>query len=115
MTTADSRIWIGLVEVRPAPGSDVFGSDPGAYANVLALAADEAGYRRAVVDVMPEYGAIVVKIDDVETFDDRLRYGHASEQIVEAADELGPENPVSVDRFYIYEEDEEDEPGLKSV
>ena len=38
------EVWIGLVEVVPEEGNDIFDGAPGAYANVLALAESVEDY-----------------------------------------------------------------------
>jgi len=38
------EVWIGLVEVVPEEGNDIFDGAPGGYANVLAIAASVEDY-----------------------------------------------------------------------
>jgi hypothetical protein len=78
--------WIGLVTVRPAPGTDPWDGAPGAYAHGLALAEDAASHVAAVIEFYATEGFVVEEVEEVESLGDRLRDGHASREIVEVAE-----------------------------
>ena len=51
-SASSTELWIGLAKVRQRGRSGVLGNADGAYANVMALAANKAGFRKQVKDAV---------------------------------------------------------------
>jgi hypothetical protein len=110
MTSGPSQPWIGLVEVEPWPGNTIFDLDPGAFSNVLCLAADETGYREKVAHELGKLGLKVVSCEGVEPLAERRLNGfpdEVSDEILKLSLDLSETSPVLYDTFYVYKSVEE--------
>jgi hypothetical protein len=98
------ELWTSRVDVVPNEGNDIFGSDPGAFSNVLALAEGQDEFRSLVTVFFAELGL------EVRTFDEIYPVRAASSvppALVTLADGVTEAAPVSYDTFYVYESEDE--------
>lgn len=100
---SNRRAWMGIVDLRSGPGYDIFEGAPGAYANVLCLAHDEAQYHRMVREAFRDMNLQVQGIVDVK----RVERPILDEELQTLVGELSEASPVVYDTFYIYESEEE--------
>lgn len=109
MTDQTNReVWIGLVEVAPEEGSDIFDGAPGAYANVLAIASSVDDYMAVTAPALLRAGVIAVGVENPEPLRARHSRGELSDEMLGLA-ERAREGHVVWDTFYVFEaEDEED-------
>ena len=66
-------VWVGLVELRPLPGNDTLGDDPGAFANAVTVAADAEDFGTRVANFFIGEGFELISLESVETLADRGR------------------------------------------
>jgi hypothetical protein len=105
---ANREVWIGLVEVVPEEGNDIFDGAPGAYASVLAIAASVEDYMAVTAPALLRQGLIAVGVDDPEPLRERKSRAQLSEEILDL-DERARKGDVVWDTFYVFEaEDEQD-------
>jgi hypothetical protein len=108
MSEQSSEVWIGLVHVRPLLGSEDRFNGPGAYTNMLALAASLEDYSEKVTATADADHLVVIAIEDAEPLCERMAEYEVSEEIVNlAAVALG--GAVVGDNFFVYLSDEDDE------
>lgn len=105
-TQEDLDVWVGTADLKPVAGNDIFEEADGAVTNVCALARDEAGYRRAVVETFRELGLNVVEIDDIEPFQNRAQDLEPDSNSFEIAAGVSRTTPLVYDEFYVYESEE---------
>ena len=91
-----SQKWIGLANVTPKPGNDLLGTGPGAFVVSIAWANSARDYFRKVVDVLNEEGFDVVQIEDIDTFEDRIKNQTVASEILELAEQVTEDDPVSL-------------------
>ncbi len=99
------QLWIGLIEVRPLGGCEVFDDTRGAFTNVVTWAADASEYGRKAASLMEELLLFIVSIENPEPVGRRrARQGSLEESIDEIVSdaELNPQ-AVVYDTFYTYE------------
>ncbi|WP_396593139.1 hypothetical protein [Brevundimonas sp. R86498] len=95
--------WWGTLHLRPASGaSDAFDGAVGAYANVVALATDQAGYRAAVEREMAVLGLVVVEVEKSEP----LSADESDSELADLRDELTAATPVRYQTFDTYKFDD---------
>jgi hypothetical protein len=100
------EVWIGLVEVVPEEGNDIFDGAPGGYSNVLALANSVEDYMTVTAPALLSIGLIAVGVDDPEPLRQRQSWADLADEIVRLGEEArGGE--VVWDTFYVFETDED--------
>jgi hypothetical protein len=97
------EIWIGLVEVSPLEGNDIFDGAPGAFTNVLAEADGLDGFRASVLMALEREGLTVIEIEDAEPLRERLAEFEVDEEILRLAPEAA--SNVVWHTFHVYESD----------
>jgi hypothetical protein len=99
------RPWYSVLHVRPLPGREatLAGCSTGAYAAVLALAADEAEYRQRVTAEMESLGLFVAELEDLEPYEP---HENDSDNVRLCAAKLSDEWPVQYRDFHNYPHDE---------
>lgn len=95
-------VWIGLVDLRPMPGNDIFEGGIGAVTNACALGRGETDYRRLVEAAFGGMGLKVGEIEDLALFRDRAHHLDFDNDLFEVASGLTPTDPVAHDRFNVY-------------
>jgi hypothetical protein len=101
------EVWIGLANVRPRPGNEIFDDAPGAYVNFVALADTLDDARRAVTSHFDDLRFDVREIDDLEPPDERLDRRGVSDEMLDLVTELSRSTLVVNHLFHIYETEEE--------
>lgn len=101
------EVWIGLADVRPRPGNDVFDDAPGAYTSFVALADDRDDALRVVAFHFDRLGFETKEIEDLEPIEDRLDSHGVSDEILDLVTELSRTTAVVHGVFHIYETEEE--------
>jgi hypothetical protein len=100
------EVWIGLVEVVPEDGNDIFGGAPGAYANVLAVAASVDDYMAVTAPALLQEGLVAVGVDDPEPLRERRSRMQLSDEILDLG-ERARRGDVVWDTFYVFKTDGE--------
>jgi hypothetical protein len=89
MMLGDFEIWIGLVELRGLPGSDLLSDSAGAFTNIVTWATDANAYRTKVESLARAYSLFVVGIESEEpvaTREDRWALSLEIEELVHQAE-----------------------------
>ena len=102
MAGPNREVWIGLVEVVPEEGNDIFDGAPGAYANVLALAESVEDYMAVTAPVLLRQGLIAVGVDDPEPLRERRSRVQVSDEILDL-DERALTGDVVWTTFHVFE------------
>ena len=102
----EREVWIGLVEVVPDEGNDIFEGAPGAYSNVLALASSVADYMAVTAAAFQRRGLTAVGVDNPEPLRERRSRVHLSDAIVQLGEQAAT-GAVVWDTFHIFEADDE--------
>ena len=102
----NKEAWIGLAHVRPKPGTNNLEGALGAFVPVLVLADCAEGFAAAAATCLDSYGFDVIEIEDIELFADRVRTQTVHEDIRKLAASLSPQQPVAVDTFQAYEDEQ---------
>ena len=103
-TQQPKQKWIGLVNVRPKAGNDGLGNALGAFVASIALAEGPADFGRKVTEVLTQYGFDIVRIEDIEPFEDRVQKHSVTPNILKLAADVTHENPVALADFHSYKE-----------
>jgi len=98
-------VWIGLIEVRPQPGNDSFGSAKGGYVNVLALARSRQEYEKAVQLELHSLRFDVGEIEDPEPLQDRLSRVHVDPALQELGKEVEASGAARCGTFHTFAEE----------
>ena len=101
------EVWIGLVEVRPTTGNDIFDGAPGAFANALTSAQSLDDYRSRIEAAFEEERLAVAEIQNAEPLRERMSRVHVKDEIVELGGKA-LHGGVVWDTFYIFESDEDE-------
>ncbi len=104
---AKRQAWIGLKHVKPTSQAGVLGDAAGAYATTLAFASSADEFRMLVEDYMAADELRVVEVEDVEPLDERVRYASPDETLLQLSKALSTEEPVIVDTFDMYPDEDE--------
>jgi hypothetical protein len=100
-----------MVDLHPRPGNDVFDGGAGAFAWVAARAVDVDAFNVQVEGVLTSEGFDVVSIDPPRRWDDFTAEAFPSREFAEAAARAGEAGAVAWGRYYVYETEDDDEPG----
>jgi hypothetical protein len=98
------QVWIGLVEVTSRPGLNLLDGGKGAFVNTLALAASRKEYRAEVTHFLEEIGFNVLKIRDIESFNERQRKYHVDDSLLRLAKEVQRTGSARYDTFFSWTE-----------
>lgn len=98
----NTDIWIGLVEVKPQPGTDALGKAKGAFVNVVALASTERDYKVLVDAAMAENGLSTIAYTDVARLAEWERSNRLHPELAQLANGLTMEYPIQFDEFQSY-------------
>jgi hypothetical protein len=102
------EVWIGLVEVVPEDGNDIFEGGLGAYTNVLALASSVEEYMAVTAPALLLEGVIAVGVDDPEPLRERQLKVEVDEEFVRLG-EQARRGYVVWSTFHIFESEDEQE------
>ena len=96
-------VWIGLAEVVAAKPGATLGSGEGAYVHMLARATDSEEFEAVIGAYLRQDNLTVVSLEDAETLDDRIAYGHISDELLELASTLDEQTPVAAGTFEVFD------------
>ena len=104
MAVEEQSIWVGYAQVTPLPGSETLGSAKGAFVTVAAWAADVAGLREKAELLCRDLDLSLTALEDVETYASRLERGNATEELIDAAQEIeGDPQKISYTTFHTWQ------------
>jgi hypothetical protein len=97
--------WSAMLHVRPLPGRipAIEGGSAGAYAVVLALATDEADYRKIVTAEMERLGLFIAELESLARYEPHEGDPH---NVRRCAAKLSEDWPVQYHDFHNYPHDE---------
>jgi hypothetical protein len=96
-------VWIGLVDVSPAEGSQTLSSGAlGAYVNALAFVCNRYEYERNVREALSELLLTPGEFEDVEPLEQRLGKFTISTELHELAEKVAETGEVKFGSFYNY-------------
>ena len=102
----NKTVWIGLAEVEPQNGTDILGENSkGAYVNVLALANNRESFRRQIKKACCELDLKLIRLEDCELFEIRIKKGNVDKEIVKKAKEVREMLQVRFATFHTWAED----------
>ena len=101
-----NELWIGLVNVIPKQGNDDLGDSSGAYVNVISYASSSSQFCKLVKKELLELGFIVVEIEDIELFSDRIETYSVSDELFDLAREVESSKKIGLGTFHSYKNDE---------
>lgn len=95
--------WIGLVHVRPMPGTNPMGDGvEGAYVQIVALARNAENFEKTVRDNLLLDDLILVEAEDVATVRSYRKAGRINTDLNDLACSLSSDNPIGYDIFAPY-------------
>jgi predicted GTPase len=112
MNPSNAKVWIGVVEVRPKPGVEVFESafDPtnvGAFATALVMALDETDSKTKLQNKLDLLGLDLIDFTEIDLLSERTKQYSVDREVLALADQLDEANPVGLDEFAVFPLDEE--------
>jgi hypothetical protein len=99
---SEREVWIGLAEVTPDEGNDIFEGAPGAYSNVLALARSVEDYMTITAAALLRSGLVAVGVDDPEPLRERQSRVHLTDEIVQFGEQARTGDVVR-STFHVFE------------
>jgi len=78
---SNQELWIGLVEVRPLPHSDLLGDAAGAFTHIVTWASDPSEFRQKSENLANHLGLFVVSVETEELVDRRKRRADLAEAL----------------------------------
>jgi hypothetical protein len=105
-SNAGLEVWVGCIDVRAQQGNDIFEGAPGAFANAISLAADEADFAVRVSTDFSERRLDVLEFADVERLSDRRTAYHVPQPILDLSATASETGEVQIDTFQIYLSDD---------
>jgi hypothetical protein len=99
MREGDNKIWSARIEVVPEAGNDIFGDDPGAYSNFIALCSSVAELVTTAEEAMATLHLQVRAVEDVKIVDLDAPQPDLTREAI-AAVQAG--DPWAYDTFYVY-------------
>jgi hypothetical protein len=99
------QLWIGVVEVRPLAGCNVFDETQGAFVEIVAWAASAYEYGRKVSLIVKELRLFVLAVENVEPVEQRRAREGYLEECVEDIIFEAHDNPdaITYGAFHTYE------------
>jgi hypothetical protein len=101
------NVWVGRVDVRPQPGVDIFGGDPGAITNAVAIASKREEFEALTEQFFASMGLTVVGYSDVEPLSSRQLSFQVPAAMLDLAAKARANGGVQFDTFYVYLSDED--------
>ncbi|MBB5065251.1 hypothetical protein [Granulicella mallensis] len=94
--STEKSVWIGMVAVKPRPGSEILsGNVSGAFVNVLTWASDPLEFREKAKELMDYLALDLIGVKDEEPLSERQKTGDMEPDIVQIALEM-EDNPRSI-------------------
>jgi hypothetical protein len=82
------EVWIGLVEVRPLPESEILKTSSGAFVYVLTSAIDGEIFQNRAATLMSTLHVQIVGLSQVEPVREKLERDGLSEELQDIADDV---------------------------
>lgn len=106
--------WIGLIEVRPKAGVDVFDSsfgpnNAGAFSTTIVLATNEAEARKRIQEELNSLGLDLVDFTEVDLLSERMAHYEIDPEVLAMADRLSNSRPVGFHEFAVFPLDKNDD------
>ena len=101
-----NSVWIGLVGVRPEGKNSLLEGANGAYTNVLAYVSSEDHYCKNVTAALKEKGFLVLEIEDVEPFSERVKRFKIDDELIELSQECEKKKIICAGTFYPFLQEE---------
>jgi|SRR5450432_727063 hypothetical protein len=95
MSVEKKEIWIGLVEVRPLPDSEILKTASGAHVNILTWASNATEFRDKAEELMHYLHLILVSIENPEPLHDRGAPADFDDDVAEIIDQV-QKNPNAI-------------------
>jgi hypothetical protein len=95
--------WIGLVEVSPLPGCEMFRESANAFTNVVGLADSKEQFSAAVDTKCRALKLQVHELRDIEPCASRFAGKIVPDEIQTALGALTKDEPVEFGTFYVYD------------
>jgi tetratricopeptide (TPR) repeat protein len=95
-------VWIGLVDLKAAPGNYLFEGAAGAWTNACAPARDENEYRHAVEAAFRDMALEVVKIENIVRFRERVPGLDPNAEMFDIAARVARTSRVAYDYFHLH-------------
>lgn len=89
------ELWIGLVQVRARPNSDVLGSAKGAYFNLITWAASDTEFKKKATILCDDLGLFVEEVEDEMPVNERQKSSTLSDELQELIEQAGA-NPDAI-------------------
>lgn len=101
------EVWIGLVGMKPKPGSTFFDEGiKGAYAQILAWADSTTEYKAQIEEALNFYHLYLHTIDNVEPLAERLSKYVIDDYLLELANEVRTTGNARFGTFHEFENEE---------
>lgn len=98
----DTKIWIGLWQVKDKPGGNILDGCSGAFVHIIALADDEDEFRKIARSYILESDLLEISHEGISTMDDTLEYGHIDEELLIQAYQLDEVDSIMLGTFNAY-------------
>lgn len=99
--------WIGMVHVRPLPGSSVLAQDAkGAYGSVVAVASSEYEYKHIITNFFAQDGLDVLEVTNLAPSTEYEKEGNLSDYLKYLVNCVSEVNPVQFHTFFNYYDDD---------
>jgi len=104
---AAESIWIGMLQVVPLPGNEMFANpkSTGGYTSGVAYARDESEFREKVLRTLHDYGVGFVSLEDVKRLDDLADRAQLEPRLLEAIEHLSAAEDARFGTLFCYEGD----------
>ena len=98
-------IWIGLLQVVPLPGNEMFTNpkSKGGYTNGAAYARDQSEFRQKVLRTLHDYGLGFVALNDVKRLDDLSDRTALEPRLLEAIGHLSVDEDARFGTLFCYD------------
>ena len=103
VSTSQSKLWIGLVEVGQTKRKGVLGDVDGAYTNAIAKAHSRAAFRHRVTESLNHLGLKLIRIEDAEMLKERLEKYSIDPELMKVANEAELTGEVGFGTFHTFD------------
>jgi hypothetical protein len=96
-------IWIGLAKVSQVDRPGALGDADMAYTNVVGLARNRAGFRMGVKRSLESVQLQLLRLEDVETLQQRLKNHTVHDDVLAIAQTLNEDEEIAFDVFATFD------------
>ncbi len=105
----NSKVWIGLLGVKPKNANIIIGGAAGAYTNILACAQTEDQFIKKVKLFLEDNFLEFIEIEDVEPFQERIANYSVDQELVDLAKVVLKMGETRIGTLDTYDSEEESE------